>query len=68
MDFPQITVADQAKAHKVLLDALGITELHAIIGSSVGGMNALQVAADCPDLAKKLAVFCATAQTSPVGS
>lgn len=65
LTFPQITIIDQVATHVRLLESLGVTELGAVIGSSVGGMNAIQLAADHPLMAKKLAAFCATAQTSP---
>ena len=37
--FPVITPADMADANALLLDALGIEEVHAVIGGSMGGMQ-----------------------------
>ena len=41
MTFPVITIADMVRAQVGLLDALGIERLHAVIGGSMGGMQAL---------------------------
>ena len=43
--FPQLTPRDQARAALRLCDALGVGELHAVIGASLGGCTAIEVAA-----------------------
>jgi homoserine O-acetyltransferase len=48
LDFPSITVGDMAKAHALLLDHLGIKQLFAAIGGSLGGMQVLQFATAFP--------------------
>ncbi|MHC4743735.1 MAG: homoserine O-acetyltransferase MetX [Planctomycetota bacterium] len=48
LDFPIITIADMVRVQKMLLDAIGITELLAVIGGSVGGMQVLQWAIEYP--------------------
>ena len=40
-DFPVVTVEDWVDAQALLLDRLGITQLAAVIGGSLGGMQAL---------------------------
>ena len=40
-DFPVVTVEDWVDAQALLLDALGITQLAAVLGGSLGGMQAL---------------------------
>lgn len=52
LDFPIITIADMVKVQKLLLDKLGIEKLLAVIGGSMGGMQALQWAIDYPGFAK----------------
>ncbi len=48
LDFPVITIADMVRAQAALLDALGIETLFAVVGGSMGGMQALQWAASYP--------------------
>ena len=40
-DFPVVTVEDWVNAQALLLDQLGITQLAAVLGGSLGGMQAL---------------------------
>ncbi|MFC6731265.1 MULTISPECIES: homoserine O-acetyltransferase [unclassified Haladaptatus] len=48
-DFPPVTVGDWTRAQRELLDHLGVPNLHAVVGGSVGGMNALDWAKRHPD-------------------
>jgi homoserine O-acetyltransferase len=41
IDFPLVTIHDMVRAQALLLDHLGIDQLHAVIGGSIGGMQAL---------------------------
>ncbi|MCS7205435.1 MAG: homoserine O-acetyltransferase [Leptospiraceae bacterium] len=50
MSFPPITIQDMVKAQALLLDYLGIQKLFAVIGGSMGGMQALTWALHYPDL------------------
>src|SRR5678815_1493940 len=60
MRFPVITIRDMVRAQVALLDALGIERLHAVVGGSMGGMQALSLAANFPERAARvLAIACA---------
>ena len=48
LDFPKLTISDMVKAQSLLMDSLGLEKLHAVIGGSMGGMQALQWAIDFP--------------------
>jgi len=65
MKFPVITIRDMIKAQKQLLSSLGIHEVKAIIGGSMGGMQALQFAVDYPHFAKSIIALAATYATRP---
>src|SRR5580704_3672195 len=49
LNFPLITIRDMVRAQAMLLDALGIDTLLAVVGGSMGGMQALQWAACFPE-------------------
>ncbi|GHS89156.1 homoserine O-acetyltransferase [Campylobacterota bacterium] len=65
LKFPVITIKDMVKAQRLLLDSLGITKLHAVIGGSMGGMQALHYAIDYPALSKRVIALATTHATSP---
>jgi len=65
VNFPQITPLDQAAHQKLLLDQLGISKVFAVVGGSMGGMQALQFAANFPEMYDVFCAVAATAQTSP---
>lgn len=47
-NFPLVTVRDWVRSQACLLDHLGIEHLRAVIGASIGGMQAIQWAIDYP--------------------
>ena len=47
--FPVITIADMVRAQRAFIEALGIDSLFCVIGGSMGGMQALEWAAQAPD-------------------
>ena len=64
MRFPVITVRDMVRAQAALLDALGIERLHAVVGGSMGGMQALSLAANFPERAERVLAIAASARHS----
>ena len=64
MRFPVITIRDMVRAQVALLDALGIDRLHAVVGGSMGGMQALSFAANFPARAARVLAIAATARHS----
>ncbi|GAB4204721.1 MAG: homoserine O-acetyltransferase [Tibeticola sp.] len=56
-DFPVVTVEDWVNAQARLLDALGIDTLAAVMGGSLGGMQALSWTLQYPDRVRHAAVI-----------
>jgi homoserine O-acetyltransferase len=56
-DFPPVTVADWTESQRLLLDHLGVGRLHAVVGGSVGGQNALDWAKRRPDDVRRVAAI-----------
>ena len=61
LDFPIITIADMVRVQKLLLDKLGIKQLLAVIGGSIGGMQVLQWTITYPDFMKAAIPIATTA-------
>ncbi|WP_408608856.1 E22 family MetX-like putative esterase [Aliidiomarina halalkaliphila] len=49
LDFPVVTIRDFVNVQKTVLESLGIERLHAVIGASMGSLQALDWAAAYPD-------------------
>ncbi|RXK50279.1 homoserine O-acetyltransferase MetX [Halorientalis pallida] len=64
-DFPAVTVGDWTEAQRRLLDELGIPHLHAVVGGSVGGMNALDWVKRHPDHVERVVPIAAAARLDP---
>jgi homoserine O-acetyltransferase len=64
MSFPFVTISDVVRSQKLLLDHLGVSELHAIMGGSMGGMTALQFGIEFPDYVKRVLAMATTARES----
>jgi homoserine O-acetyltransferase len=47
--FPLVTIEDMVRVQRALLDSLGISHLRAVIGGSMGGMQALRWAVEFPE-------------------
>ena len=64
MRFPVITIRDMVRALVGLLDMLGIEKLHTVVGGSMGGMQALSLAANWPERAARVLVIASTSRHS----
>ncbi|MDQ2764740.1 MAG: homoserine O-acetyltransferase, partial [Pseudomonadota bacterium] len=62
MAFPVITIRDMVRAQAMLLDHLGVGVLQAVVGGSMGGMQALSWPATFPERVKAAVVIASTAR------
>tara|TARA_B100000678_G_scaffold206486_1_gene174096 strand:+ start:2502 stop:3617 length:1116 start_codon:yes stop_codon:yes gene_type:complete len=62
--FPVVTIHDMVRAIARLLDAKGIEKVHAVVGGSMGGMQALAFASDFPERAGRVLVLASAARQS----
>jgi len=65
LDFPFYTVKDMVQLQRRLLKYLGIPRLLAVIGGSLGGMQALQWAISFPEMVRGAIPIASTARLSP---
>jgi homoserine O-acetyltransferase/O-succinyltransferase len=62
--FPFITIRDQVRVQAAFADRLGIPRFAAVLGGSMGGMQALEWAVSYPDRVDRVAVLAAPALSS----
>jgi homoserine O-acetyltransferase len=67
LQFPMVTVGDWVKLHARLLDALGIARVHAVIGGSLGGQQALEMALAIPERVERTVILASSARLSAQG-
>jgi len=65
--FPQFSVRDLVNAHRLLADHLGLTQIHTLIGGSMGGQQALEWAYQEPGRFLNLIAVATNAQHSAWG-
>jgi homoserine O-acetyltransferase len=65
--FPFITVADLVRVHHALIESLGIQKLLAVVGGSLGGMQALEWAVQYPNDMTGIICLAAGARLSAQG-
>ena len=65
LKFPVLTITDIVKAQMRVLKSLGIKNVEAVIGGSMGGMQALCYAIEYPTFAKQIIALATTAYTRP---
>ena len=63
-DFPLVTVSDWVRSQTLLADHLGIRQFAAVIGGSLGGMQAMQWAIDFPDRLRAAVLIASAAKLS----
>lgn len=64
MRLPVITIRDMVRGLVALLDQLGIERLHTVVGGSMGGMQALSLAANWPERVERVLAIATTARHS----
>lgn len=64
--FPVVTIRDMVAAQHQFLTELGIHELYAVVGGSMGGMQALQWAVDYPGFARRIAAVASSGYSTPM--
>ena len=52
--FPIVTIRDFVNVQKALIESLGITQLHAVMGASMGAMQAYEWASTYPAMVRKV--------------
>jgi homoserine O-acetyltransferase len=62
LDFPVVTMRDFVNVQKSLLDSLGITQLYAVAGPSMGSMQAIEWASAYPQMVPRLISVIGSAQ------
>jgi homoserine O-acetyltransferase len=65
--FPKVTVGDWIDLHVRLLDRLGIERIQAVVGGSVGGQQALEMALRFPERVDRAVVMAAGTRLSAQG-
>jgi homoserine O-acetyltransferase len=65
LDFPLVTIGDMVNAQKTMIDHLGIEKLLAVIGGSMGGMQALQWMVAYPDRIRSAIPIATTMKHTP---
>lgn len=65
LEFPMVTLRDMMRLQHELLTHLRVERLHAVIGSSMGGMLALEFAALFPEAVDRLIAISASGMTHP---
>ena len=64
-DFPLVTVRDAVRVHEMLRNYLGINKVHTIIGSSIGGYQAIEYTLMFPSVIERLVILASNSKQSP---
>jgi homoserine O-acetyltransferase/O-succinyltransferase len=68
LDFPVVTIRDFVNVQKAVLESLGIRHLHAVIGASMGSMQAIDWAAAYPNWVPRMISIVGSGETDDWGS
>lgn len=63
LSFPVVTIRDFVEIQKLVLESLGIKQLHTVIGASMGAMQAIDWASAYPDWVNKMVSVIGSGQT-----
>jgi homoserine O-acetyltransferase len=63
--FPRITIGDMVSVQRALVAKLGIRRLRAVVGGSMGGMQAIEWALRYPDVVESLILVATAARATP---
>lgn len=66
--YPLVTIADNVRAGKALLDHLGVERVRLALGWSMGGMQVFEWAARYPELIDAMLPICATSVCKPTNT
>src|SRR5712692_1132321 len=65
MSFPVVSIRDFVRVQKALIDSLGIKRLKAVMGASMGGLQAYEWAQSYPDSVERIVAVIASASAEP---
>lgn len=65
LSFPRITIGDMVRVQRELVRALGIRRLRAVVGGSMGGMQALEWGLRHPEMVDALMLVASAARATP---
>lgn len=65
MSFPVVSIRDFVRVQKALIDSLGIKKLRAVMGASMGGLQAYEWAQSYPDSVERIVAVIAAASAEP---
>ena len=64
LDFPVVTIGDMVKTQKALMDHLGIENILAVVGGSIGGMQVLEWCVSYPEMVRSAIPLATTTRHS----
>ena len=63
--FTPVTLRDMVKAHDMLRRALGIEKIHTVVGSSIGGFQALEMTLLLPEVVERMILLASGCRVTP---